>query len=291
MFEGVSVALVTPFRDGALDEEALRRLIRHVLDQGVDGLVPTGSTGEAPVLEAAERERVWAITVEEARGRAFVVAGTGTNDTRTSVELSRRAEAAGVDGVMLSGPYYNKPGPAGLEAHFLAVADAVSVPVMVYNIPGRTAVNILPATLARLARHERIVAVKEASGSLEQATQILAETDLTVLAGDDLLALPLGAIGAAGVVSVAGHLVGDRIQAMLGHLRGGRVGEAARIHRELFPLIRALFRETNPAPVKAALAAAGLIQNELRLPLVPVGGETEKILARELAALSGGAGA
>lgn len=286
MFEGVSVALVTPFREGALDEEALRRLIRHVLGQGVDGLVPTGSTGEAPVLDAAERERVWAVTVEEARGKAFVVAGTGTNDTRTSVELSRRAADAGVDGVMLSGPYYNKPGQKGLEAHFLTVADAVPLPMVIYNIPGRTAVNILPETLARLARHDRIVAVKEASGSLEQATQILAETDLTLLAGDDLLALPLASIGARGVVSVAGHLVGDRIRAMLTAAREGRPEEAARIHRALFPLIRALFLETNPAPVKAALARLGLIQNELRLPLVPVGGETEQILARAWAALA-----
>lgn len=286
MFEGVSVALVTPFRDGALDEDALRRLIRHVLAQGVDGLVPTGSTGEAPVLDAAERERVWAVTVEEARGRAFVVAGTGTNDTRTSVELSRRAAGAGVDGVMLSGPYYNKPGQKGLEAHFLTVADAVPLPMLVYNIPGRTAVNILPETLARLARHERIVAVKEASGSLEQATQILAETDLTLLAGDDLLALPLASIGARGVVSVAGHLVGDRMRAMLTAAREGRPEEAARIHRALFPLIRALFLESNPAPVKAALARLGLIQNELRLPLVPVGGETERSLARAWAALA-----
>ena len=241
MFEGVSVALVTPFRDGALDEEALRGVIRHVLAQGVDGLVPTGTTGEAPALTEEERDRVWRITVEEARGKAFVVAGTGTNVTRTSIALSRKAARTGVDGVMLSAPYYNKPGPRGIEAHFLAVADAVELPLVVYNIPGRTGVNILPDTLAALARHERIVAVKEASGSLDQVTEILARTSLTVLSGDDALTLPLAALGAHGVVSVAAHVAGREMQAMLRAWREGRPEEAAALHRRLVPLFRALF--------------------------------------------------
>lgn len=283
MFDGVSVAVVTPFRDGAVDEEALRRLIRRLLAEGVDGLVPTGSTGEAPALDLDERMRVWRIAVEETRGKAFVVAGTGTNVTRSSIELSRRAVEAGVDGIMLSAPYYNKPGQGGLRAHFLAVADAVEAPMVVYNIPGRTGVNIQPATLADLARHERIVAVKEASGSLDQATEILATTSLTVLSGDDSLTLPLAAIGAHGVVSVAAHVVARPMQAMLHALRSGRSAEAAALHRRLYPLFRALFLETNPAPVKAALAGMGLIRNELRLPLVPVREETEHVLGAEVA--------
>lgn len=183
MFEGVSVALVTPFRDGEVDEAALRAVIGHVLDQGVQGLVATGSTGEAAALTAAERERVWKITLEEARGRAFVIAGTGTNVTRTSIEISQEAAALGVDGCMLSAPYYNKPTPEGLVAHFTAVADEVKVPLVVYNVPGRTAVNIPPAVVIELARHPRIQAVKEASGSLDQVTEILAGCDLTVLSG------------------------------------------------------------------------------------------------------------
>ncbi len=289
MFEGVSVAIVTPFRNGELDEDSLRGLIRHLLAQGVHGLVPTGSTGEAATLDDAERERVWRITVEEARGKAFVVAGTGTNSTRTSIENSRRAKEAGVDGIMLSGPYYNKPGPRGLLAHFTAVADAVDLPMIVYNIPGRTAVNILPATLVELAKHPRIAAVKEASGSLDQVTEILAGCDLTVLSGDDSLTLPMMSVGAKGVVSVAAHVAGKEMVALVGHAREGRTGEAAALHRRIFPLIKALFAETNPAPVKAALARMGLMGNELRLPLTPVGEGTEALLAREMDALGIGA--
>jgi 4-hydroxy-tetrahydrodipicolinate synthase len=285
MFEGVSVALVTPFRNGELDEDALRRLIRHVLAQGVDGLVPTGSTGEAAALTGEERERVWRIAVEEAKGRAFVVAGTGTNVTRTSIENTRRAAALGVDGCMLSAPYYNKPTQKGLVAHFGAVAEAVDVPLVVYNVPGRTAVNILPATVIELARQPRIQAVKEASGSLDQATEILAGCDVTVLSGDDSLTLPMVAAGAKGVVSVAGHLVGRELKEMLTLAGAGKPAEAAAIHRRLFPLIKALFLESNPAPVKAALARLGIIRNELRMPLLPVGEGTSEALARVMDAL------
>ncbi len=285
MFEGISVALVTPFRNGEVDEDALRGLVRHVLGQGVDGLVPTGSTGEAAALTEQERERVWRIVVEEAKGKAFVVAGTGTNVTRTSIEITRRAAELGVDGCMLSAPYYNKPTPKGLVAHFTAVAEAVDVPLVVYNVPGRTAVNILPATVIELARHPRIRAVKEASGSLDQATEILAGCDITVLSGDDSLTLPMVAVGAKGVVSVAGHLVGREMKEMLTLAAAGKPAEAAAIHRRIFPLIKALFLESNPAPLKAALARLGIISNELRLPLVPVGEGTAEALARAMDAL------
>lgn len=285
MFEGVSVAVVTPFRDGAVDEDGLRRVIRHLLDQGVAGVVATGSTGETPTLSLEERRRVWAITVEETRGKAFAVAGTGTNSTRESIEITRLAAEAGVDGCMVVAPYYNKPTQDGIARHVRAVADAVDVPLIVYNVPSRTGVNILPGTLVDLAGHERVAAVKEASGSVDQATEILARCPLTVLSGDDSLTLPMVAAGARGVVSVAGHVVGKEMTAMLAAHRSGKVEEAAALHRRLFPLIKILFGEPNPAPVKAALAELGLIRNELRSPLFPVAEATLDALRRELGAL------
>jgi 4-hydroxy-tetrahydrodipicolinate synthase len=285
MFEGVSVAIVTPFRDGRLDEPALRGVLRHVLDQGVQGIVATGSTGESPTLSAEERERVWAVTVEETRGKAFALAGTGTNDTRSTVALTRRAAELGVDGCMVVTPYYNKPTPAGLLAHFRAAADASSVPLMLYNVPGRTGCNLLPRTVEALAAHPRIVAIKEASGSVEQATEILRATPLTVLSGEDALTLPLVAAGARGVVSVAAHVAGREFVALLEDTRSGRLPAAGERHRKLAPLIRALFLESNPAPVKAALAWLGLLRDELRLPLVPVEPGTREAVIRELKAL------
>lgn len=290
MFEGVSVAIATPFRGGALDEPGLLRLLEHVLAQGVAGLVLTGSTGETPTLTLAERERIWEAGVRAAKGRAFVVAGTGTNATAESIELTRRAAEAGVDGCMIVAPYYNKPGPRGLVAHFRTVADASPVPLVLYNVPSRTGVNVLPAVVAEVASHPRIVAIKEASGSPDQATDLLNRTDLTVLSGDDSLTLPLAAAGAHGVVSVAGHLVGRELTSILELARSGKSREAAELHRRIFPLIQALFLETNPAPLKAALSRLGLIENELRLPLVPVGEETARRVVREMERLGLSAG-
>jgi len=285
MFKGVSVALVTPFSGGVIDESALRDVIQFVLEQNVNGLVATGSTGEAAVLTDDEKLRVWEIVLEEARGRVFVLAGTGTNSTAKTVELTHQAKALGVDGCMLVTPYYNKPSQDGLTAHFKTVADAVDIPLMLYNVPGRTGVNLLPKTVATLAGHERIVAVKDASGTVDQATEILASTDLTVLSGEDALALPMAAAGAHGVVSVAGHIVGRELVDMLEHLRAGRIGEAARLHQTLFPLIEALFAETNPVPVKAALSLLGLIQDEVRLPLVRASEETRARIKHTMSAL------
>jgi 4-hydroxy-tetrahydrodipicolinate synthase len=284
MFEGVSVALVTPFSGGDLDEAALREVVRFVLAQGVAGVFPTGCTGEAGTLSDGERRRIWEICLEEAAGKAFVVAGTGTNATASTIARSREAAAVGVDGCMLISPYYNKPGQAGLLAHYRAVADAVDVPLVLYNVPGRTAVNIVPATLAALAEHPRIVAVKEASGSLDQATETMCLSDLTVLSGDDALTLPMAAAGARGVVSVVGHVAGRELAAMLDAHAAGRVQEAAALHRRLYPLMRSLFLESNPGPIKAALAGLGLVKNELRSPLVPVSAETEREISRRLEA-------
>jgi 4-hydroxy-tetrahydrodipicolinate synthase len=209
-----------------------------------------------------------------------VVAGTGTNATAESIELTRRAAETGVDGCMVVGPYYNKPGPRGQIAHFEAIANASPVPLILYNVPSRTGVNLSPSVVGELALHERIVAIKEASGSLDQATELLHRTDLTVLSGEDSLTLPMAAAGAHGVVSVAGHLVGREMVSMLALAGAGKREEAAALHRRLFPLVQALFLETNPAPVKAALARLGLIENELRLPLVPLGDEAAERLEK-----------
>jgi len=282
MFEGVSVALVTPFHDGALDEEALRRLLTHLLDRGVQGIVPTGCTGEAATLTLAERRRIWEITVASCRGRAFVIAGTGTNATDSTIALTREAASLGVDGCMLICPYYNKPTQAGLLTHYQTVAEAVDIPLVLYNVPGRTGVNLLPETTAALSRHPRIVAVKEASGSIDQVSEIICNSDLTVLSGDDTLTLPMLAVGARGVVSVVGHLAGEDLVAMLAAHRAGEVEEAARIHRKLYPLTRSLFQESNPAPVKAALAHLGLIRNELRPPLLPASRQSTDAVLRAM---------
>ena len=285
MFEGVSVALVTPFRSGAVDESGLRRLIHYVLDQGVDGLVMTGSTGEAATMSRSERERVWSIAREEMKGGAFLVAGTGSNSTAETIENTKAAARAGVDGCLVVSPYYNKPQHRGLVAHFTAVAEASTVPIMLYNVPSRTAQNVMPETVIEAAQHPRLVAIKEASGSIEQSTEILRRSSLTVLSGDDALALPLASVGAKGVVSVAGHLVGAELVEMLKLHRSGKVEEAAAIHRRLSGFIRALFVETNPAPVKAALARLGVIGGELRPPLAPASKETVALLEKEMAAL------
>ncbi len=278
MFEGISVALVTPFHQDKLDEAGFRAVARHVLDQGVVGLVATGSTGEGSALTPAERERVWELAVEEAAGRAFVLAGTGAGSTRETIEATRAAAARGVDGCMLVTPPYAKPTQEGLRRHFLTVADAVDVPIVLYNVPGRTGVNLDPRIAVELGRHERIVAIKEASGSLAQATEILRGGTLTVLSGDDPLALGHFAVGAQGLVSVAGHLVGDALTEMHTAYRSGDGTTAAAIHQRLHPLVEALFLESNPGPLKAALARLGLIRNELRLPLVSAGvGTVERL--------------
>lgn len=285
MFDGISVALVTPFRGGSVDEPALRRLIHFVLEQGVHGLVLTGSTGETPTLSPQERDRIWAIGREEVRKPAFLIAGTGTNSTPETIRLTGAAAGRGVDGCMVVTPYYNKPQQRGLAAHFRAVADASPVPLLLYNVPSRTGVNLLPETVEEVSSHPRIVALKEASGSVDQATEILRRSPITLLSGEDSLTLPLLAVGAKGIVSVAGHLVGKEMREMLDAFRAGRTEEAAAIHRRLFGIIRGLFLETNPAPLKSALARLGLCENELRPPLVPVGKETAAVLLREMDAL------
>lgn len=276
MFDGLTVAMVTPFKGGAVDLEATARLVDFMIEGGVEGLVVSGSTGEAATTSLEERRGLWAFVKERVRGRAPVIANTGTNATAESIAQTRVAEELGLDGVMIVTPYYNKPTPRGQVAHFTAVAASTRLPVMLYNVPGRTATNTLPETLEMLGGVPNIVAVKEASGSVDQASAVRARTRLTLLSGDDSLTLPMIAVGATGIVSVAGNAAPGPMRALCDHARAGRLKEAEVIHRRLLPLFKALFIESNPGPVKFLLAAMGLIENELRLPLVPVEPATER---------------
>jgi 4-hydroxy-tetrahydrodipicolinate synthase len=275
MFEGLTVAMVTPFRGGQLDEPATERLVDFLVASAVDGIVVGGSTGEGATLTTPERRRLYDLVRQTASGRCQLIAGTGTNDTAVSIERTKEAEQAGYDGAMLVVPYYNKPTPAGQIAHFKTIADSTRLPIVLYNVPGRTASNMLPETVAKLAEHPRIVAVKEASGSLDQISAIRCLTDITILSGDDSLTLPMMAIGAKGIISVVGNAAPREFREMLVHFEAGRTTEAEALHKRLFPLMRALFLESNPGPVKFLLSSWGLIENELRLPLVPIEKATE----------------
>jgi len=280
---GSMVALVTPFRNGRLDEPALARLIeRHVLE-GTSALVPCGTTGESATLSHDEHDRVIELVVQHARGRIPVIAGTGSNNTQEAIRLTKHAKRAGADAALLISPYYNKPTQKGLYLHFKAVAEAVELPLVLYNIASRTAVNIEPETVARLAADvPTIVGIKEASGSLEQMSRILQLTNrrLTLLSGDDALTLPVMAIGGTGVISVVANLVPGEVAAMVEQFEGGRLREAMRSHDRLLPLVKAMFIETNPIPVKTAMGILGMIDPELRLPLCAMeGANLEKLRA------------
>jgi 4-hydroxy-tetrahydrodipicolinate synthase len=287
MFEGTHVAMVTDFKDGKVNIHGFKKLASALVAGGVNGLVPTGCTGEAATLTADERLSLIKAALE-ARGsnrRVSVIPGTGTNSTSTTIDLSRAAEDLGVDAVMLITPYYNKPTQAGLIKHYETVAKAVGIPIVLYNVPGRTGVNMLPETVAELAKVDNIVAIKEAGGSIDQVSRIVATTDITVLSGDDSLTLAMLAVGAKGVVSVAGNVAPREVSDMVSAFRQGRVGDARGIHLRLLPLFHVLFIETNPAPVKAALAIQGLGSGELRLPLVPVAEKSRQKVAEVLETL------
>jgi 4-hydroxy-tetrahydrodipicolinate synthase len=272
MFEGVLTALVTPFRDGDLDEEALRDLIERQIEAGVDGLVPCGCTGESATLSHAEHENVVEVTVQAVRGRVPVVAGTGSNDTAAAIEFTRHAKRAGADGALLISPYYNKPTQQGIVEHYAAVACAAQLPLLIYNIPGRTGSNILPTTMARLADIEHVVGVKEACGDLAQISELIARCPdgFDVLSGDDALTLALLAIGAQGVISTTSNVAPVEMCELVRAFRAGDAARARAIHYQLLPLFDALFCETNPIPVKTALHLMDLIGPEIRLPLTPI---------------------
>jgi 4-hydroxy-tetrahydrodipicolinate synthase len=272
---GCATALVTPFKaDGAIDEDRLRALVDRQITGGVRLLVPCGTTGESATMTEAEDQRVIAITVEVARGRARVIAGTGSNSTAAAIEYSRHARELGADAMLQVAPWYNKPTQEGLYAHFRAIAEAIpETPIMLYNVPGRTSSNIAPQTVLRLARDcENIVAIKEASGSLTQIMEILRErpANFCVLSGDDAVTLPLIALGAEGIVSVASNEIPDLMSQMTELALDGNWTEARALHYRLLPLMEINFIESSPGPVKAAMAMMGLLEENFRLPLVPI---------------------
>lgn len=281
---GSMVALVTPFRDDALDERALKQLIETHVAAGTSALVPCGTTGESATLSHEEHDRVIELTVEAAAGRIPVIAGTGSNNTREAIRLTRHAKDAGADGALLISPYYNRPTQRGLYLHFKAVAEAVDLPLILYNIASRTAVNIETETFAQLAELPHIVGVKEASGNLEQMSRILQATNgkLALLSGDDGLTLPVLAIGGTGVISVTANLVPRDVAAMVSAFQAGRHDDALQWHQRLAPLTKALFLETNPIPIKTAMGLLGLIQPELRLPLCAMSEANEERLRQAL---------
>jgi 4-hydroxy-tetrahydrodipicolinate synthase len=270
MFEGTYVAMVSDFKGGELDLAAVRSLARKLIDGGVTGLVPAGCTGEAATLSVQERRAMIEAILEERKTvpQIKVIPGTGTNATASTIELTKMAEDLGTDGAMLITPYYNKPTQSGLIKHYETVASKVDIPLVLYNVPGRTGVNMLPETVAELAKVENIVAIKEASGSVDQVARIVAASDITVLSGDDSLTLPMLAVGAKGVVSVAANVVPQEISRMVTAFLHGDVEAAREIHLRVLPLMHVLFVETNPGPVKAALNMLGHGTGQMRLPLV-----------------------
>lgn len=285
-FGPIVTAMITPMRaDGSVDIAETKRVAGWLCDHGSTGLVVCGTTGEGPTLTDDEKLALFKAVSDEVGGRASVIANTGGNDTRKSIELTKKAAQCGVDGILAVGPYYNKPPQAGMIEHFSAIADAALLPVMIYNIPGRTAVNVLPATLAQLSKHAHIVAVKESSGDLNQISDVVAAVPSTfdVYSGDDSLTLPVAAIGGRGVVSVASHVAGDDLRAMLDAFYAGRIDRAAEIHVRLIPLIHALFAVTSPIPVKAAMASLGFSVGRCRLPLCELTNEQRRVLDAAIA--------
>lgn len=282
-FAGLSVAITTPFRDGEIDYAALREQVEFQVRAGTRCLCPVGTTGESPTLSHEEHERVIAEVIQCAAGRIKVMAGTGSNSTREALRLSRRAERDGADALLVVAPYYNKPTQEGFYQHYRALAEAVGKPICVYNIPGRTGKNIEPETILRLAELPQIAMVKEATGSMDQASQIITQSRLTVLSGDDSLTLPLLAIGGRGVISVVGNIVpGDMLQ-LLRAFEQGQLAEAQRCHARLFPLCRDMLGlATNPIPIKAAMRLLGRDTGELRLPMTPLSPTEEGRLRKTL---------
>lgn len=266
---GCYTALITPFRDGQLDEPALRALVERQIAGGVSGLVPCGTTGEAPALTNAEWDRVVSLVIETAAGRASVLAGTGSYSTTATIERTQRARTLGADGALVVTPYYNRPTQEGLYQHFAAVAEAVDLPLVLYNVPGRTGVNLLPETTLRLAQLPGIAGIKEASGSIDQASQIVREAPPTfaVLSGDDSLTLPMMAVGGTGIISVVANIAPAAVAALTDAALAGDFASAREMHLALFDLCRAMFVETNPVPIKAAAALLGYCTPEVRLPL------------------------
>ena len=285
MFKGVFVAIVTPFKNGKIDEEALRGLIDFQIAGGVDGIVPCGTTGESATLNHEEHDQVIRIAVDACKGKASVLAGTGSNSTQEAIQLSRNAKNAGADGLLQITPYYNKPNQEGLYHHFSSIADAVDLPIVLYNVPSRTSVNMVPETVVRLAKIEKIVGIKEASGSLQAISKIIDNCgkDFTVLSGDDPLLWPILAIGGKGVISVTANILPAKVAALCKAAAIGDIAGARSLHYELMDINDSLFIDTNPIPVKAALHLMGKIENELRGPLIELSKDTLERLKKAMA--------
>ena len=285
MFQGAMVAIVTPFINGQVDEAGLRQLIEFQIANGTAAIIPCGTTGESPTLSHDEHERVVAVTVEQVNKRVPVIAGTGSNSTEEAIQLTRHAKQVGADGALMICPYYNKPTQEGLYQHYKKVAASVDIPIVLYNIPGRTAVNIEVETIARLAQIPNIVGVKEASGSMKQITDIIARcgSDFDVVSGEDFLTYPLMCVGGKGVISVTSNILPGDMAKLCNLCLQGNFAEAQKLFYRLLPLCHALFYETNPAPVKAALAMMGKIaSDEVRLPLVGMSQANRDKLRRDL---------
>jgi 4-hydroxy-tetrahydrodipicolinate synthase len=285
-FSGCYTALITPFRNGELDLPALRTLVERQILGGVAGLVPCGTTGETPALTTREWETVVTTVIETTYRRVPVIAGTGSNGTATTIERTRRAQELGADAALVVTPYYNKPTQEGLYQHFAAIANATEIPLVLYNVPGRTSVNMLPETVLRLTAVPGVAAIKEASGSIDQSSQILGEAPegFAVLSGDDSLTLPIMGVGGTGVVSVVSNIVPEAVSALTEAALAGDYATARTIHHALFDLCRAMFCETNPVPVKAAAALLGYCTPEVRLPLAPLSESAQRRVESALAA-------
>lgn len=284
MFKGSIVAIVTPFRKGKVDEKALGDLIEWHISQGTNAIVPCGTTGESATLDYKEHYRVIDFTIKTVNKRIPVIAGTGANSTDETIEITKHAKKSGADAALLVAPYYNKPTQEGIYRHYKTVAEAVDIPIVLYNVPGRTAVNILPSTVARLAEIENIVAIKEASGDMKQVSEIirLCGDRITVISGDDFTTLPLLALGGKGVISVSANVMPKEVSNMCSLWLDGKYNEARKLHYKLEPLNAAMFIETNPIPVKTALAMMGKIQEEFRLPLCEMASSNKEKLKKVL---------
>ncbi|MFD1066169.1 4-hydroxy-tetrahydrodipicolinate synthase [Oceanobacillus locisalsi] len=284
-FGKVVTAMVTPFNEQQeIDYEALDYLIEHLIANGSDGLVVAGTTGESPTLSNEEKLALFSHTVQKVNGRITVIAGTGSNQTKGSVALSQAAEKTGVDAIMLVTPYYNKPSQDGLYAHFKTIADSVQLPVMLYNVPGRTSVDLAAETVIRLSAVDNIVSIKDASGNMDKVTEMVAQTDasFSVYSGEDAITLPTLAVGAAGIVSVSAHVIGNEMQEMIAAYEQGAVKKAASIHQRILPVMQEIFAAPSPAPVKAALNRKGVNVGGVRLPLLPLNDEQLQSLNQKL---------
>jgi 4-hydroxy-tetrahydrodipicolinate synthase len=285
MFRGAYTALITPFKNGKVDYSALEALVENQIAGGIDGLVPCGTTGESPTLTDKEHDEVIAFVVKTVRKRVTVIAGTGSNSTAEAIERTRHAKEAGADAALLVTPYYNKPNQRGLIAHFTAIADAVDIPQILYNIPGRSVININPETLAEISRHRNIVGVKESTGNLEQMIRIkaLCGPDFDLISGDDPLTLPVLSIGGVGVISVTAHLIPGETSRIVHSYLEGKIEESRKLFYKYYDLVKTIMSiDVNPVGIKTAMALRGQVSEEFRLPLVPLTAEAKEILRKEL---------